>query len=136
MPRMKVPVLSLKEKTTQPWFYYFQIAHTYYKSFKTDPLNIIFDDFDIWLLGFRIKFSCLYIPQEYYFISTLWLWSTVEYFERKSIFKRNPPCICLSMVNIVFPTSVISTLPQKVPIANKKEKRPILLLRKKKKFYK
>ena len=29
----------------------------------TDPLNIIFDDFDIWLLGYRIEFSVLYIPQ-------------------------------------------------------------------------
>jgi len=25
----------------------------------TDMLNIIFDDFDIWLLGYSIEFSCL-----------------------------------------------------------------------------
>jgi len=39
-------------------------------------------------------FSCLYLPQGHYFISTLWLWSTDEYgfdfiVERKSIFKKN-----------------------------------------------
>jgi len=28
----------------------------------TDPLNIIFNDFGIWLLGYRIEFSGLYIP--------------------------------------------------------------------------
>jgi len=28
----------------------------------TDPLNIIFDDFDLVLLGYRIDFICLYIP--------------------------------------------------------------------------
>jgi len=28
----------------------------------TDPLNIIFDDFDLVLLGYRIGFICLYIP--------------------------------------------------------------------------
>jgi len=27
----------------------------------TDPLNVIFGDFGIWLLGYRIVFSCLYI---------------------------------------------------------------------------
>jgi len=46
----------------------------------TDPLNIIFDDFGILLLGYRIEFRCLYIPQGHYFISTLGLWSTDEYF--------------------------------------------------------
>ena len=40
-------MLSLEEKTTQPWFTYFQFAGKYYKSFKTNPLNIIFDDFSI-----------------------------------------------------------------------------------------
>jgi len=29
----------------------------------TDPLNIIFDNFYIWLLGYRIEFCVLYIPQ-------------------------------------------------------------------------
>jgi len=50
---------------------------------------IILDDFGKWLLGYMIEFSCLFIPQGYYF--TLSLWSTDEYvnydFERKSIFK-------------------------------------------------
>ena len=36
-------------------------------------LNIIFDDFSIWLLGYRTKFSCLYFPQGQHFISTVWL---------------------------------------------------------------
>ena len=41
-------VLSLKEKaTTQHWFFYFQIARKYLKSFITHPLNIIYDDFVI-----------------------------------------------------------------------------------------
>jgi len=43
-------VLSLKEKTTQHWFSYFQIARKYYNSFMIDPLNIVFDDFGIWKL--------------------------------------------------------------------------------------
>ena len=45
---MKEPVLSLKEKTTQYWFSYFKIACKYSKSFMTDPLNIILDDFGVW----------------------------------------------------------------------------------------
>ena len=49
------------------------------KSYKTNPLNIIFNDFSIWLLGYRTKFSCLYLPKGYNFISTVWLWSTHEY---------------------------------------------------------
>jgi len=44
---MKASVLSLKEKTTQHWFSYFQIVHKYSKSFMTDPLNIILDDLGI-----------------------------------------------------------------------------------------
>ena len=51
--------------------------------FKTNPLNIIFDDFSIWLLGFKTEFSCLYLPQGHYFMSTSF------YIERKSIFKIN-----------------------------------------------
>ena len=58
----------------------------------TNLLNIIFGDFGIWLVGYRIKFSCLYIPQGHYFINTLWLWSTVEMsvfgFEKKSTFNN------------------------------------------------
>ena len=41
------------------------------KSFKTNPLNIIFDDFRIWLLGYRSEFRCLYLPQGYNVISTV-----------------------------------------------------------------
>jgi len=43
--------LRLKEKNlTQHWFSYFQTACKHLKSFMTDPLNIIFDDFSTWLL--------------------------------------------------------------------------------------
>ena len=59
--------------------FYFQIACKYWTSFMTDPLNIIFDDFGIWLFGYRIELRCLYIPQGHDFVSTLWLWSTDEY---------------------------------------------------------
>jgi len=45
----------------------------------THPLNIVFDDLGIWLLGCMIEFSCLYIPQRHYFISSLWLLRTDEY---------------------------------------------------------
>jgi len=44
----------------------------------TDPLNIIFDDLGIYLLGYRIEISCLYIPQGHYFMSTFWLRHTDE----------------------------------------------------------
>ena len=44
---MKESVLSFEEKTTQPWFTYFQIAGKYSTSFKTNQLNNIFDDFSI-----------------------------------------------------------------------------------------
>ena len=65
-------------------------------SFKTHPLNIIFDGFGIWLLGYRTEFICLHTPQGHNFISTLWLWRTDEYvsyfyFERKSIFNKHYP---------------------------------------------
>ena len=49
------------------------------KSFMTDPLNIIFDNFWIWLLGYRIELSCLNILKAYYFMNTLWKWNTDEY---------------------------------------------------------
>ena len=71
------------------------------KIFYDCPLNIIFDDFVIWLLGYRIEFSCSYIPQEHYFISTLWQRSTNEYvlgfFERKSTFNVNNGALCKSL---------------------------------------
>ena len=60
---MKESVLSFEEKTTQPWFTYFQIASKYYNYFKTNPLNIILYDFSICLLGYRTEFRCLYLPQ-------------------------------------------------------------------------
>jgi len=44
---MKEFVLSFEEKITRPWFTYFQIAGKYPIFFKTNPLNIIFDDFSI-----------------------------------------------------------------------------------------
>jgi len=44
---IKESVLSFENKTTKPWFSYFQIAGKYSKSFKTIPLNIIIDDFSI-----------------------------------------------------------------------------------------
>ena len=70
---IKESVLSLKENTTQPWFPNFQITCKFYLSFMTDPINIILNDLGISLLGYRIEFSCLYIPQKHYFKSTLWL---------------------------------------------------------------
>ena len=46
------------------------------KYVKTNPLNIIFDDFGIilWLLGYRTEFSWLYLPQGHTFISTVCPW--------------------------------------------------------------
>ena len=35
-------------KNNTTWFTNFQIAGKYYKSFKTNLLNIIFDDFSLW----------------------------------------------------------------------------------------
>ena len=61
---MEVSFLSLKEKATQHWFSYYQIARKYKQSFMTNPLSIIFDAFSIRLLGHRTEFSCLYLPQE------------------------------------------------------------------------
>ena len=72
-------VLSWKEKTTQQSF-----------SFLTDWLNIIFDDFDIWLLGFRIQFNCLYIPQGHYFKYFVAACEVQTFdFERKSTFNKS-----------------------------------------------
>ena len=70
---MKESVLSLKEKSTQHWFSCFQIACKYQHSFMTNPLNNYLDDICIGLLGYNIEFSCLYLPQGLYCISTLWL---------------------------------------------------------------
>jgi len=43
------------------------------KCFMTNPLYIIFDDFGLRLIGYMIEFSCLYIPQGFYCMSTSWL---------------------------------------------------------------
>ena len=71
---MKESVLSFEKDNTT-----FQIAGMYKHSFKTNPLNIILDDFSIWLLEYRTEISCLYIPQVHNFISTVWFRSTDEY---------------------------------------------------------
>ena len=105
---MKEFVLSLKEKNTQHLFLLSKCPQVL-KSFMTDPLNIIFDDLRIWLLGYRIEFSCLYtcIPKGLYFISTLWVWSTDEYvvvfkFERKSTFNDLNYSVIICFVLIVW----------------------------------
>ena len=41
-------------------------------SFKTNPLNIIFDDFDICLFGYRTDFTWLYLSQRHNIIRTQW----------------------------------------------------------------
>ena len=76
---MKESMLSSKEKTNNTTLILQNYPQVLKTLFMTDLLNIIIDDFGIWLLGYRIKFSCLYIPQGHYLISTLWLWSTDEY---------------------------------------------------------
>jgi len=48
----------------------------YRNNFMTHPLNIIFDAYWIWLLCYKIEFSCLYTLQRQNFIRTVWLWST------------------------------------------------------------
>jgi len=42
---LRESAVNLKDKTRQHWFSYFQNACKYSKSFMTDQLNIIFDDF-------------------------------------------------------------------------------------------
>jgi len=44
---LKEYVLNLKEKLTQHWCPYCQIANTHKQYFMTYPLNITFDDLDI-----------------------------------------------------------------------------------------
>ena len=69
----------------------------------TDPLNIISDDFSIWLLGYRIKLSCLYLPQGHYFISTMWVWSTYEYVFFFLNLSKNPPLnVKECMVKVIY----------------------------------
>ena len=79
---MKKSVWYLKEKNdTTLVLIYFQIDCKYLTFIMTDPLNIIFDEFGIYLPGYRnnIELSCLYIPQGHYCISFLWLWRTDKY---------------------------------------------------------
>ena len=56
----------------------FQNVREYWIYFMTDPLNICFDHFGVWLLDYMIEFSCLYTPQGHYFISTF---VTMEYIQ-------------------------------------------------------
>ena len=46
--------------------------NTWIKIFYDSPFKYYFDEFGIRLLGYKIEFSCLYIPHGH-FISTLWL---------------------------------------------------------------
>ena len=69
----------------------FKLPGSTKKSFKTVQLNIVFEDFSIWLLGFWIKLSCLYTPQGHYFISSFrYRWMCENKIERKSTFKFIP----------------------------------------------
>ena len=54
---------GLNEKTTQQWVSLFKFSHE-------DLLfnDFFFEDFALWLLGYRVEFSCLKIPQNHYFI--------------------------------------------------------------------
>ena len=62
----------------------------------TDPINTILDHYGtlvLWILGYMIELSCLYIPVGHCFINAVWLLSSDEYvrniyFERKSTFKN------------------------------------------------
>ena len=72
---MKKSFLSLKKThhNTTLFFLLSNCLQKYKISFMTDTLNIIFDDFGIWLPGYEIEFSCLYFTQGHYFLSTVWL---------------------------------------------------------------
>ena len=70
---MKESELSLKGKVTHLLFSYCQIARKYKKSFMADLLTVIFDDFYIRLLGYRIELSCLYCPHGHCVMCNLWL---------------------------------------------------------------
>ena len=59
---MKDSVLSLKNQQHNIGFSTFK--------FMTDPLNSVVDGLGILLVGYRIEFSCLYIPQGHYVISS------------------------------------------------------------------
>ena len=57
---MRESVLSLKDENNTTWISYHHIARQYYEYFITDPLNTIFDNFGIWLLGYLVE-SVVYI---------------------------------------------------------------------------
>ena len=63
---------------------------TQLKLFMTGPFICYYNEFGIWLLGYRIELGCVYIPQGNYFMSSLWLWTKIKTFdvERKSIFNE------------------------------------------------
>ena len=73
---MKSYVLSLKNKTTS---LISSNCPQLLQYATTDHLNIIFDEFDIWLLAYMIESSRLYSQQGHYFINTLWLESLYLY---------------------------------------------------------
>ena len=62
-------MLSLKEKNNTTLIFLLSNWLQVLKLFYDWPVNIMFDDFGIWLLGYRIEFSCLFIQQRYNFIS-------------------------------------------------------------------
>ena len=61
---------------------------------------IIFEDFGIWLLGYRIKFSCLYIPQGHYFIITLIKGCEVQMHMLLLFFSESPPITTSVLLNV------------------------------------
>ena len=76
---MKESALTFEEKQHNLGLNTFKLPASTNHSININPLNNMFDDFSIWLLGYRTEFSCLYIPQGHNFISTVWLWSTNDY---------------------------------------------------------
>jgi len=72
---MKESVLSFEKQTKKETLVY--LLSYCPQVVKTHPLKILRLRYII--TGYRIKFSCLYIPQGHYFISTLWLWRTDKY---------------------------------------------------------
>ena len=76
---MKESVLSFEEKKHILGLSTFKFSTSTYNYFTTNTLNIIFDDFSTWLIGYRTEFSCLYLLQGHNFISIVWLGRTDEY---------------------------------------------------------
>ena len=57
----------------------FKFSSSTNNRWMSDRLDIDFDEFGNWLLGYMIDFSYLYFPQGHYCISTLWRWRSDEY---------------------------------------------------------